>query len=96
MDNPVSEEVKEERYHRFIQLQAGISRNRLTQKIGSVQTVLVDEVNSEQVIARSKSDAPEIDGLVYLPVSKDIKVGDLLNVIVTDSDDYDLYAEPVI
>ena len=96
LDNPVSEEVKEERYHRFMQLQAGISRNRLTQKIGSVQTVLVDEVNSEQVIARSKSDAPEIDGLVYLPVSKDIKVGDLLNVIVTDSDDYDLYAEPVI
>lgn len=91
--DPVPEEVKEERYHRFMQLQAEISRNRLQSKIGSLQTVLVDEITDEQIIARSKSDAPEIDGLVYLPLTAGIKVGDLIDVTITDSDDYDLYAK---
>ena len=95
LDNPVPEEVKEERYHRFMQLQAEISRNRLTKKIGSTQTVLVDEITEEQIIARSKSDAPEIDGLVYLPLTAGIKASDFVNALITDSDDYDLYAEPV-
>lgn len=95
LENPVSEEVKEERYHRFMQLQAEISRNRLAEKIGTMQTVIVDEINAEQIIARSKSDAPEIDGLVYLPPSSDIKLGELVDVMITDSDDYDLYAEKV-
>ncbi|ARG96934.1 30S ribosomal protein S12 methylthiotransferase RimO [Legionella micdadei] len=91
--NPVPQEVKEERYHRFMQVQAEISRSKLEAKIGSKQTVLVDEINEEQIIARSKSDAPEIDGLVFLPPSRNIKVGDKIEVVITDSDDYDLYAE---
>ena len=93
LENPVPEEAKEERYHRFMQLQAEISRNKLAEKIGSKQTVLVDEISSEQIIARSKSDAPEIDGLVYLSPTSGIKAGDLIDVVITDSDDYDLYAE---
>jgi ribosomal protein S12 methylthiotransferase len=96
LDNPVPEEVKEERYHRFMQVQAEISRTRLAKKIGSIQTVLVDEITDEHIIARSKSDAPEIDGLVYLPRTDGIKMGDFVNVQVTDSDDYDLYAEQII
>ncbi len=90
--DPVPEEVKEERYHRFMQVQAEISRNRLAQKISSKQIVLIDEINNEQIIARSKGDAPEIDGLVYLPPNPQLKVGDFVNVTITDSDDYDLYA----
>ena len=92
--NPVPEEIKEERYHRFMQLQAQISRNRLANKIGQSQTVLIDEVTSEHIIARSKSDAPEIDGLVYLPPTAKVAIGDFVEVLITDSDDYDLYAEP--
>lgn len=91
--SPVPEEVKEERYHRFMQLQAEISRKRLESKIGTTQTVLIDEITSEHIIARSKSDAPEIDGLVYLPYTEDVKAGSFVEVTVTDSDDYDLYAE---
>ncbi|MFT4059543.1 MAG: 30S ribosomal protein S12 methylthiotransferase RimO [Legionella sp.] len=91
--NPVHEEVKEERYHRFMQLQAEISRNKLESKIGSTQTVLIDEVGPKQIIARSKSDAPEIDGLVILPPNPQIKVGSFAEVRITDSDDYDLFAE---
>jgi ribosomal protein S12 methylthiotransferase len=90
--SPIPEEIKEERYHRFMQLQADISRNKLVNKIGSNQTVLVDEVAKDRIIARSKSDAPEIDGLVYLPLTPEIKVGSFVNVTITDSDDYDLYA----
>lgn len=91
--DPVPEEVKEERYHRFMQLQAEISRTKLKNKIGSTQTVLVDEITNEHIIARSKADAPEIDGLVYLPPTTNIKIGDFVEVLVTDSDDYDLFAE---
>ncbi|BCA96454.1 ribosomal protein S12 methylthiotransferase RimO [Legionella antarctica] len=91
--SPVPEEIKEERYHLFMQLQAEISRNKLKNKIGSTQTVLVDEITKDQVIARSKSDAPEIDGLVYLPPTPGITVGSFVKVNITNSDDYDLYAE---
>ncbi|KTD31268.1 30S ribosomal protein S12 methylthiotransferase RimO [Legionella maceachernii] len=91
--NPVPQTIKEERYHRFMQVQMEISRAKLEAKIGSTQTVLVDEKNEEHIIARSKSDAPEIDGVVFLPPSDQIKVGDKIEVVITDSDDYDLYAE---
>lgn len=93
LENPVAEEVKEERYHRFMQLQAEISRNKLRSKIGSVQQVLIDAIEPDQVIARSKSDAPEIDGLVFLPPSPELNVGSFAEVKIVDSDDYDLYGE---
>ncbi len=91
--SPVSEDVKEERYHRFMQLQAEISRDKLESKIGSTQTVLIDEITQDNIVARSKGDAPEIDGLVYLPPTPGITVGSFVDVTITDSDDYDLYAE---
>lgn len=91
--NPITEEVKEARYHRFMQVQAKISRKKLKAKIGSTQQVLIDSINSERIIARSQYDAPEIDGVVYLPFNKENKVGDLIKTIIFDSDDYDLYGE---
>jgi ribosomal protein S12 methylthiotransferase len=91
--HPIAEEIKEERYHRFMQLQAEISRKKLEAKIGSQQMVLVDEVGSDQITARSMSDAPEIDGLVILPANEKIRVGDRLEVTITNSDHYDLFAE---
>jgi len=95
LDSPVPEDVKEERYHRFMQLQAEISRDKLEYKIGSKQTVLIDEINAEQIIARSKADAPEIDGLVFLPPTPGLTVGSFAEVEITDSDDYDLFGEVV-
>ncbi|VEH11988.1 Fe-S oxidoreductase [Legionella jordanis] len=93
--NPVPNDIKEERYHRFMQVQAEISRNKLQKKIGSRQTVLIDEIREDTVIARSKSDAPEIDGLVYIPGDENLKPGAFVEVEITDSDDYDLYAEVI-
>jgi ribosomal protein S12 methylthiotransferase len=91
--DPVSEEIKEERYHRFMQVQAQISRENLEAKIGTKQTVLVDTISGEHIIARSQGDAPEIDGLVYLPLKSGVKVGDLLSVTIDDADDYDLFGD---
>ncbi len=93
LTNPVPDAVKEERYHRFMQLQADISRNKLRAKIGTQQMVLIDSIDQEGIIARSRSDAPEIDGLVYLPHDDTKKIGMRVNTIITDSDDYDLYAD---
>lgn len=93
--DPVPEEVQEERYHRFMQLQAEISRNKLQNKIGTTQTVLIDEITPEHIIARSKSDAPEIDGVVILPPTAGLKVGSFAEVTIIDNDDYDLFAELV-
>lgn len=89
--NPIAAELKEARYHRFMQVQAEISRAKLKAKIGSHQTVLIDAITDKQIIARSMSDAPEIDGLVILPCNADAKIGTHVHVTITDSNDYDLY-----
>jgi ribosomal protein S12 methylthiotransferase len=65
----------------------------LERKVGKTITVLVDEVDEEGAIARSSADAPEIDGLVYVEDGQQLKVGDLVDVKVTDSDEHDLWAE---
>ena len=93
MADQVPEDVKEERFHRFMQLQQEISANRLKQKIGKTLDVLVDEIDEEGIIGRSKADAPEIDGLVYVDNLSgiNVKVGDVIKVTITNSDEYDLW-----
>ena len=95
LDNPVADAIKEERYHRFMQTQARISYQRLQAKIGSQQTVLIDAITEEHIIARSKSDAPEIDGLVYVTPFEQAQIGTQIEVTITDADDYDLFATPI-
>ena len=90
LPDPVPPEVMAEREQAFMQLQADISYNRLQAKIGSVQQVIVDGVGEDGAIARSFADAPEIDGLVYIQDGPQLKAGDLVDVNITDADDYDL------
>ena len=93
MADQVPEDVKEERFHRFMQLQQEISTKRLKQKIGKTLYVLVDEIDEEGIIGRSKADAPEVDGLVYVDNLSgiNVKVGDVIKVTITNSDEYDLW-----
>ena len=93
MADQVPEDVKEERFHRFMQLQQEISTKRLKQKIGKTLDVLVDEIDEEGIIGRSKADAPEVDGLVYIDNLSgiNVKVGDVIKVTITNSDEYDLW-----
>ena len=89
----VSEEVKEERWERFMAHQQVISAERLQQKIGKTIQVLIDEVDEEGPIGRSMADAPEIDGNVYINTEKTLQPGDIVSVTVFDADEYDLWAE---
>ena len=92
LEGAVPEEVKEERWHRFMQRQADISRRRLAAKVGSRQDVIVDEVGKDGAIARSTADAPEIDGIVRIRDGQNLQPGTFAEVIIEDSDDYDLTA----
>ncbi len=94
LPNHVPEELKKERLARFMEIQEGISAEKLKKKIGSIETVLVDEVQGEQAIARSRADAPEIDGVVYLSNAEGLYAGDLVEVEIVNSDGHDLWAEP--
>lgn len=93
--DPVPEEVKEERFHRFMQLQQQISAQRLQDKIGREVLVLIDEVDEEGAIGRSMADAPEIDGAVYLNGEANVKVGDIVKVKIENADEYDLWGSKV-
>ena len=93
MADQVPEDVKEERFHRFMQLQQEISAERLKQKIGQTLDVIVDEIDDECIIGRTKADAPEVDGLVYIESlsGTPVKVGEFIKVTITHSDEYDLW-----
>lgn len=91
--NPIPSDVKALRYHQFMQTQCEISKAQLAHKINTQQTVLIDNITEDHIIGRSKGDAPEIDGLVYLPKSAHIGIGQLHDVKITDSDEYDLYGD---
>lgn len=97
LEGHVPESLKEERRARFMEVQEKISINRLKSKVGKELSVLVDEVNDQEVIARSSADAPEIDGVVYIKRDKKIQLqpGDFVKVKITDSDVHDLYAHCV-
>jgi ribosomal protein S12 methylthiotransferase len=91
LTHPIPEEIKEERWHRFMQIQNEISSELLREKIGTTQTVLIDDQDEEGFVARSMADAPEIDGKVYLGQHEKYKVGDFALVNIVDADEYDLY-----
>ncbi len=94
LPDQVPEEVKQERLSRFMALQEQISADKLQQKVGSIVTVLVDEVDGEQAIGRTSADAPEIDGVAYLAGAEGLRPGDLLEAQIVKSDGHDLFAAP--
>ncbi len=88
---PIPEAVKEDRLQRFMQRQAKISTQRLKNRVGNRETVLVDEVVAEGAVARSKSDAPEIDGQVFIDGATHLNPGDWAEVTIEESDEHDLW-----
>lgn len=93
LPDPVSENVKQERLARFMERQAAISADRLEAKVGSVQRCLVDQVDGDLAIARSRADAPEIDGVVQIQNGADLRPGQFVDVEILGSDEHDLYGE---
>ncbi|CAM5204459.1 Ribosomal protein uS12 methylthiotransferase RimO OS=Castellaniella defragrans (strain DSM /CCUG 39792 / 65Phen) OX=1437824 GN=rimO PE=3 SV=1 [Castellaniella denitrificans] len=96
LPDPVPDEVKAERWERFMAHQQAISTRRLAAKVGRTLAVLVDEVDGDGgATARSMADAPEIDGSVLLRDAAGRAPGDLIQVRIEDADEYDLYGVPV-
>lgn len=93
LGDPVPEAVRESRRARLMAFQEDISTQRLEAKIGREMTVLVDDVDDDGAVARSPGDAPDIDGLVYIPGADHLEVGDFVQVRITDCDVHDLYAD---
>ena len=93
--DPIPEEVKEERYGRFMERQSEISASRLRRKKGRREQVLVDEVTKEGAVARSRADAPEIDGVVYIEGAMQLQSGDLVEVVIEETFEYDVKAKLV-
>lgn len=91
LPNQIPDEIKQQRYDRFMQLQQTISTQKLQDKIGKTLSVIIDEVDEEGAIGRSMADAPEIDGVVYLNEENSVKVGDIVQVNIEHSDEYDLW-----
>ena len=92
LPNPVADELKQERWERFMALQQEISAAKLQTKIGKTIEILIDEVDADGAIGRSSADAPEIDGRVFLEGAIELSPGDFVEAEVTAADDYDLWA----
>lgn len=92
----IPDDIKQDRYDRFMQTQQAISAKKMQAKIGKRMTVLVDEIDEEGAIARSAADAPEIDGMVFIPEGEGLQPGDMLEVEIYAADEYDLWAQPVL
>ncbi|MEX0645537.1 MAG: 30S ribosomal protein S12 methylthiotransferase RimO, partial [Parvularculaceae bacterium] len=93
LPDAVPDEVKEERYHRFMTAQQEISAGILQGFVGRKIDVLVDTVDSDGAVGRSYADAPEIDGTVILEDAAGVAVGDLIRTRIIGADDYDLWGE---
>lgn len=93
MPDQVPEDIKEQRFHRFMQVQQAISAQRLQQKIGKTFAVIVDEIDEQGIVGRSMADAPEIDGVVYVDnlSQSAVKIGDIIQITITQADEYDLW-----
>ncbi len=87
----VPEEIKEERLARFMELQEHISADRLQAKVGRRETVLIDEVVAEGAVGRSRADAPDIDGQVFIDGAIHLQVGEFVEVEIEEADEHDLW-----
>jgi len=95
LSGAIPDELREERRGRLMQLQEGISAQRLARKKGSVQRVLIDECGPRGAVGRSSADAPEIDGVVHIAADPRLKVGEFFDVVVEGTDAHDLHARVV-
>jgi ribosomal protein S12 methylthiotransferase len=91
MAEPVPDEVKEQRWHRFMQRQQAISARRLRRRVGTRQQVIVDQARATGGKGRSKGDAPEIDGVVHLTSRRPLRIGEIVTARIDRADAYDLF-----
>lgn len=91
----VPEDIQQDRWERFMAKAQEISTRKLARRVGQQMTVLIDEIDDEGAIGRTYADAPNIDGMVYLNGYQDCQPGDLIEVVIEHSDEYDLWGTPI-
>ena len=91
----VPADIKEDRWHRFMQAQQKISTRRLKRKVGTRQQVIIDDAGATVAKGRSMADAPEIDGAVYVASRRPLRVGEIATVKIERADAYDLHGSVV-
>ena len=91
LDNPVPDEIKQDRWNALMARQQKISARRLKRKVGTRQQVIIDEVGPTVAKGRSKADAPEIDGAVYVSSRRPLRVGEIVTAKIERADQYDLH-----
>jgi ribosomal protein S12 methylthiotransferase len=96
LENHVPEDVKEDRWHRFMAAQAEVSAARAAAQVGKKLDIIIDEEDAQSPgswIGRSKADAPEVDAVVYVNSKRPLRPGDIVRTKITGADDYDLYGD---
>ncbi len=87
----VPDEIKQERWEAFMATQQAVSAERMQARVGRVEPVIIDEVDGDGAIGRSRGDAPEIDGVVLIRDGHDLAPGDIVEVEIEAADAYDLW-----
>ena len=95
LPDSVPEEERESRRMRLMQFQSDISADKLAQRIGQEEVIVIDDVDDEGAIGRSWREAPDIDGIIQVMGFSDCAPGDRIAVRIVDADEHDLYAEPL-
>ena len=96
LPNHLSEEGKEERWNRFMMKAQDISEKKLKKKIGTIQDVIIDELDEEGAICRTKGDAPQIDGNLFIDKDfENLKQGQIVSVKVDEASEYDLWGKVI-
>ena len=90
-EDDISEEVKQERVDKLMELQMEISTELNAEKVGKTYKTIVDRQEGEFFIGRTEFDSPEVDCEVLIPVTEGLTIGKFYNVDIVDSDEYDLY-----
>jgi ribosomal protein S12 methylthiotransferase len=91
LGHAVPDDVKQERWNALMARQQKISARRVKRKVGTRQQVIIDEVGPTVAKGRSKADAPEIDGAVYLSSRRPLRVGEIVTARIERADEYDLH-----
>ena len=92
---PVADEIKQERWDRLMRHQQAISARRLKRKIGTRQQIIIDEIGPSVAKGRSRADAPEIDGSVFVASRRPLRVGEIVTARIERTDAYDLHGTAV-
>ncbi|UOA15637.1 MULTISPECIES: 30S ribosomal protein S12 methylthiotransferase RimO [Sulfitobacter] len=92
----VAPEVKQDRWDRFMEKAQAISEAKLAAKVGKRIDVIVDEIDADAATCRTKADAPEIDGNLFIDEDfQNLKVGDIVTVEVEEAGEYDLWGRQI-